>query len=196
MRLPVTPLPIIKYDSHVVAGPADWLWSKQANCFVCLVSHLASRLTVLINMQFIGQWTSHNVDDMYTIHVLGAVYLGNETNIPTLLCSGCVGALASGERGTFGVSLTGQGRPHSRRRQTFGSFIAGCCGREHHHGNKVRLSPVNGAGWRQMWYIYQSREGDERSLADYRVECDPLSLLTPGLPVTRNRVANKPANII
>jgi hypothetical protein len=28
--------------------------------------------------------------------------------------------------GESGVSLTDQGRPHSRRRQTFGSFTAGC----------------------------------------------------------------------
>lgn len=60
------------------------------------------------------------------------------------------GSPSGWERGTFGVSLTDQGRPHSRRRQTFGSFTSGCRGRGCHHGNKVRLFPVNGAGRRRV----------------------------------------------
>jgi len=45
--------------------------------------------------------------------------------LPTQPYSLCVGTGGAGV-GTSGVSLTDQGRPHSRRRQTFGSFTAGC----------------------------------------------------------------------
>jgi hypothetical protein len=79
-----------------------------------------------------------------------------------------------GERawgGTFGVSLTDQGRPHSRRRQTFGSFTAGCeWGGEYNHGNKVRRLPVNGASKRHKPRLWDAMAGGALPLA--LVECE------------------------